>query len=417
MAQKNVIYEVNIRQYTPQGDFKSFLPSIKKIADLGATILWFMPIYPIGHIKRKGSLGSYYSIKDYTGVNREFGTLQDFKDIVNEAHKYGMRVILDMAVNHTSWDNVWIYEDEELYEHDSEGCIVTPFDWSDTAKLNYNNPKLRLKVIEAMKYWITECSIDGYRQDMAGLVPLDFWTEAIKELRDIKPDVYMLGEVEAPEYVQKGMFDSCYGWETYHFIERIAKMEDTVDNFRGYLMWENDAYPKECSKMLFISNHDENSWHDSEFKRFGDAVSCMRAFNFIYRGTPLIYSGEETGHDKKLEFFEKDLINWSNYHHFAPIYKELTTLKLSHPALGDNYSESTPYFINSSQPQNVMAFKRKVGESVVIGIFNMTPYHIQPAFYDDDYSGSYKKLFNSDVELTSGFYDPFSPWEFKIYYK
>lgn len=417
MMKKNVLYEVNVRQFTPKGDFKSFLPRIERIASLGVTTLWFMPIFPIGEIKRKGTLGSYYSIKDYKSVNKEFGTIRGFKSIVDKAHKCGMKVILDMALNHTSWDNVWMSEDEMLYAHDENGEVVSPFDWTDTAKLDYNNPKLRAKVTDAMKFWITECGIDGYRQDMAGLVPLDFWEESIAELRAIKPNIYMLGEVEAPEYVKEGLFDACYGWETYHFIERIAAQQDTVENFRGHLMAENDNYPAACSKMLFISNHDENSWHDSEFKRFGEAVDYMRAFNFVYRGTPLIYSGEEAGCDKKIEFFEKDLIDWSKVKKFTPIFKELVNLKLTNEALGDTYETSTPYFINSSQPYNVMAFKRKHGDSVVIGIFNMTPYHIQPAFYDEDYQGKYNKLFHGEVELESGVYDPFGPWEFKIYHK
>ncbi|MFI3267717.1 MAG: alpha-amylase family glycosyl hydrolase [Rikenellaceae bacterium] len=417
MNERNVIYEVNIRQFTPKGDFKSFLPRIERIANMGVTTLWFMPIFPIGEIKRKGTLGSYYSIKDYKAVNKEFGTIKGFKSIVEKAHSLGMKVILDMALNHTSWDNVWMSEDEMLYAHDENGEVVSPFDWTDTAKLDYNNPKLRAKVTDAMKFWVEECNIDGYRQDMAGLVPLDFWEESIAELRAMKPDIYMLGEVEAPEYVKEGLFDACYGWETYHFTERIANQQDTVDNFRGHLMAENDNYPAACSKMLFISNHDENSWHDSEFKRFGDAVDCMRAFNFVYRGTPLVYSGEEAGCDKKIEFFEKDVIDWTKLKKFTPIFKELINLKLTNEALCDSYENATPYFINSSQPYNVMAFKRKLGDSVVIGVFNMTPHHIQPAFYDEDYQGKYSKLFHGEVELESGVYDPFGPWEFKIYYK
>lgn len=417
MSSSNVIYEVNIRQYSPTGGFKSFKPNIKRLSELGVTILWFMPIYPIGVKNRKGSLGSYYSIQDYKKVNKEFGTLRGFKGIVSEAHKYGMKVILDMAINHSSWDNTWITENESYYEHNEAGEIISPFDWSDTAKLDYTNKELRNAMTDAMKFWIEECNIDGYRQDMAGLVPIDFWQESIPKLRAIKPDIYMLGEVEAPEYTKAGMFDACYGWECYHFLERIAKGEDNVENFRGHLMYDNDTYPQGSSKMLFITNHDENSWHDSEFKRFGDSLDCMRAFNFVYQGTPLIYSGEEAGCDKKLEFFEKDLIDWSERVPYTAIFKEFTKLKLNHPALKDEYGVAEPYFIHSSQTNNIMAFKRKVGDSIIIALFNMTPYHVQPAFYDEDYHGEFNKLFYDKAELKEGEHDPFGPWEFKIYYR
>lgn len=415
---KSVIYEVNIRQYTAQGTFTSFMPNLDRLKKLGVDILWLMPVCPIGKIKRKGLLGSYYSISDYTAVNSEFGTLSDLKELITKAHDLGMKVILDMVTNHTSWDNRWIKEGhKDWYVQDEQGNIVSPFDWTDTAKLNYDSPQMRQAMIDSMEYWIEECDIDGYRQDMAGLVPIDFWVEAISELKRVKSDLFMLGEVESVDYLAKNAFDACYAWEYYHFTERIARGEDNVNNFRDYLYNEGENYPVEGFKMNFISNHDENSWHGSEFERFGDSVSLFRAFNYIYKGIPLIYSGEEAGSDRKIEFFEKDLIDWSRMNEFTPIYKELNRLRHECPALQSGEKGGMPYFINSSQPYNVMAFRRVVGDSVVIGIFNMTPYHIQPAFYDEYYRGEYTKLFGGKVELSENQYDPFAPWEFKVYYK
>lgn len=413
-----VIYEVNFRQYSIEGSFKAFEPSLDRLCELGVTILWFMPISPIGEVKRKGSLGSYYSVADYKGVNPEFGTLNDLKSLINRAHSLGMKVIFDMVANHTAWDNCWIVEgNDDWYEQSENGEIVTPFDWTDTAKLNYSNKEMRREMISSMRYWIEECDIDGYRQDMAGLVPVEFWQEAISSLKEVKEDIFMLGEVESPEYLAQGGFDSCYAWEMSHFLERIAQGKDSVEGLRNFLYHDFGAY-SDSMKMNFISNHDENSWQGTEFERYGDALPLMRVFNFVYSGIPLIYSGEEAGSNVKLEFFEKDLIDWSGIDRYTPIYKALTELRRTHPALRSGGEGGVPYFINSSQPENMLAFKRCVGDRVVIALFNMTPYHIQPAFYDDDYSGEYKKLLFEDcVELKSGEYDPFAPWEFKVYFR
>lgn len=414
----SVIYEVNLRQYTPKGSIIAFSRSLPRLKDLGVDILWIMPICPIGEVERKGKLGSYYSIKNYTEVNPEFGTIDDFKRLVTRAHKLGMKVILDMVANHTAWDSKWISDGHiDWYEVDKRGNIVSPFDWTDTAKLNYNSTEMRAAMIDAMKFWIEECDIDGYREDMAGLVPIDFWIEAVAELKKLKKDIFMLGEVEAPEYHKDNTFDACYSWELHHFLERIATGEDTVDNLRNYLKWELENYPNEAFKMNFITNHDENSWHGSEFSRFGDATSLLRVFNYVYKGIPLIYSGEEAGSDKRIEFFDKDLIDWSRLEEFTPIYKELINLRHTVPALMSGERGGVPQFIDSSQPYNVLSFKRKVGDSIVIGIFNMTPHHIQPAFYDEDYCGIYNKLFHDKIEIHSGVYDPFAPWEFKVYYR
>lgn len=412
------IYEVNIRQYTKEGTFKAFLPHIPRLKELGVETLWFMPIYPIGTTNRKGTLGSYYSISDYTAVNPEFGTLAAFKKVVKCAHDNGMKVILDMVANHTSWDHVWLKANHVFwYERTDVGEIISPYDWSDTAKLNYRNPKLRRAMIDAMLFWVEKVGIDGYRQDMAGLVPLDFWQEAVQELRKVKPDIFMLGEVEDAAYHDHNTFDATYSWELCHLLEHIAQGAYGANALRDRLNYEKHTFPKTALRLLFTSNHDENSWSGTEFKRYGDAVKTMAVLTYMLNGLPLIYSGQEAGSDKALEFFEKDLIDWSGLDEYTQFYKELNKIRKKCKALHPADRGGEIEYISNSQPENILSFKRKKGKSEVIAIFNLTPYHVQPAFYDADYSGEWNKLFHNKQTLESNIYDPFAPWEFKIYYR
>ena len=412
-----VIYEVNIRQYTKEGTFTAFEKELPRLADLGITVLWFMPIFPIGKVNRKGSLGSYYSIRDYTAVNPEFGTLSDFGHLVERAHQLGLKVILDIATNHTAWDSKWLAQGHtDWYEQDANGHIISPFDWSDTAKLNYSNAEMRKEMIRAMSFWITSMNVDGFRQDMAGLVPLDFWEECIQHLRKLNPDLYMLGEVEDPEYQKNHIFDITYRWKLFHFMEDLAKGTENVTHLRSFLEEQKLLYKNSDMGLLFTSNHDENSWNDTEFIRFGKAYETFAALTYVLKGTPLIYSGQEFGSKKKLEFFEKDLID-RNESKYTSFYKTLNHLKHNNKALQDGEKGGELIHINSSQPYNVLAFKRKTNDNIVIAIFNLTPYEIQPAFWDEDYNGIYNKLWFEKQQLYPGQYDPFGAWEYKIYYK
>ena len=375
-----------------------------------------MPIYPIGTTQRKGTLGSYYSISDYTGINSEFGTLDDFKKIVDYSHSIGIRVILDMVANHTSWNNVWLSSgNRSWYVQDSNGEIVSPFDWSDTAQLDYNNPSMCRAMIDAMIYWVKEVGIDGYREDMAGLVPLRFWQDAVRELRVIKPDLLMLGEVEDASYHLNNTFDITYSWDLCHILEHIAQGSYGADALRGRILYEQSLFPRSAGRLLFTSNHDENSWSGTEFTRFGDAYRSMAVLTYLLDGVPLLYSGQEAGSDVALEFFEKDLIDWGSLEEYTSFYKELNSLRNSISALGAFGSGGVVEFIDNSQSYNVLSFKRVCGDSSVIAIFNLTPYHIQPAFYDSSYSGVWDKLFHGNQELHEGEYDPFGAWEFKVY--
>lgn len=413
-----VIYEVNVRQYTPEGTFAAFLPHLDRLSLLGVDILWFMPIFPIGKPNRKGTLGSYYSISDYTAVNPEFGSEEDFKAIITRAHALGMKVILDMVTNHTAWDAKWIEQGKsDYYDKDEQGNIVSPFDWSDTAKLNYSSEAMRREMTDSMAYWIKSFDIDGFREDMAGLVPFDYWQEAVKELRELKSDLFMLGEVESPEYHTDNTFDVTYDWEFHHLINRIAQGHSSVDDLRGLLAHQRNIYKVSDGLLRFTSNHDENSWNGSEMERMGDAHKCLAALTYVLDGMPLIYSGQEAGSARRLEFFEKDLIDWSGMEEYTAFYRELNGLKHTMSALQYGGRGAEVVEIASSQPYNIFAIKRIDGDSSVIAIFNLSPHHIQPAFYDGDYSGRYYKLWHGQTDLVSNQWDPFSPWEFKIYYK
>ncbi len=324
------IYEVNVRQYTPSGTFREFETQLPRLKKMGVGILWLMPINPIGVKNRKGILGSYYSVKDYLAINPEFGTLDDFKHLVKEIHKLGMHVIIDWVANHTAWDNTLAVEHPDWYTKDSLGNFVPPVpDWHDVIDLNYANKGLRKYMINALKYWVKECDIDGYRCDVASMVPTDFWIEARKELDKIKP-VFMLAESDAPELHQA--FDMTYDWNVYHALNEIAKKKASLDSLKRVMKRDKMNFPSNAFRMQFTTNHDENSWHGTALKRLGDAFEPFTAFTFVIPGMPLIYSGQEAGLNISLDFFEKDTIDWSNLK-YEKFYHTLVELKKDNKAL------------------------------------------------------------------------------------
>ncbi|MAN05092.1 MAG: alpha-amylase [Owenweeksia sp.] len=366
-SEQAVIYEVNIRQHTPEGTFKAFQEKLPEIKELGAKILWIMPVQPIGEKNRKGGLGSYYSIKDYTAVNPEFGTLEDFRALVDTAHAMGFKILLDWVGNHSAWDNVWIEKHPDWYTHDREGNIVPPVeDWSDVADLNYDNKELRVAMQEAMKWWVTETDIDGYRCDVAYMVPMDFWNQTRKILDSIKP-VFMLAEAEGPDF-HKYAFDMTYGWELHHLMNKIAKGEAPVDTLEDYSAKSDTLYSASALRMYFTSNHDENSWNGTVYERMG--VNHKNFFVLsatLENGMPLIYGGQEWGLSKSLSFFEKDTINGSDTALFN-FYKSIVTLKNTHPALHNGEDQGVMQQLHSQVP-SVYAFKRiKNGRELFVAI-------------------------------------------------
>ena len=255
-----VIYEMNVRQLTPEGTLRAAAQKLPFLHDVGIDAVWLMPVYPIGEQNRKGSLGSYYSIRDYCAVNPELGSMADFDAFVAEAHRLGMKVLLDWVANHTARDARWIVEQPaDWYERDAQGAPAVPWDWTDTAKLNYANPAVWQAQIDAMAFWLREHAVDGFRCDMAMLVPATFWRETSRQLRALKPDLFMLAEAEETYLFDEGAFDACYAWEMHHLLCDVAQQRVRVTALRDYIYADRGRYPRRAMRLAFTSNHDENS--------------------------------------------------------------------------------------------------------------------------------------------------------------
>ncbi|HDP76051.1 MAG TPA: alpha-amylase [Bacteroidales bacterium] len=410
------IYEVNVRQYTPEGTFKAFEQHLPRLKDLGVDILWFMPIHPIGIENRKGTLGSYYSVKDYYGINPEFGTLDDFKSVVAKAHELGMKVIIDVVANHTAHDAVLITDHPDWYVYDSLGRVVSPYDWTDVAKLDYSKPELRRYMIDMLKYWIQEVDLDGFRCDVAAEVPTDFWNEARAELNKLGKPIFMLAEAETPE-LQKYAFDADYAWEFHHILNSIAQGKKSVVDLEQYLLKKAATYPKNTIKMNFITNHDENSWNGTEFERMGDAVKTMAALTFVIDGMPLIYTGQEVGLNHRLQFFEKDQVVWTVDKGFTNFYKKLTALKKVAKVLDAGDRGADIFRITTTADSSVFAFVRENETQKLFAIFNLSAKDQAFNFTGDAHlNSSYVDYFNNSPKtFTKGEGVTLKPWEFSIY--
>ena len=330
----SVVYEMNVRQYTPEGTFAAAQQQLPRLKDLGVDIVWLMPIYPIGVEGRKGTLGSYYAIKDYCDINPEFGTLADFDSFLAEAHRLGLRVVIDWVANHTSPDAKWV-TDAPLYwyERDENGNLTYTADWSDTANLNYYNPDMCAEMEKSMRFWM-ERGIDGFRCDMACEIPLEFWQTAIANLRAEYPGMYMLAEGEEPLLHTLSDFDASYSWELHHMMNAIARGEKNIPELLEYLAKDAERHPSDAFRLMFTSNHDENSWAGTEFERMGDAAKLMAVLTFtLPGGQPLIYTGQEMGWNKRFEFFEKDPIPAWEENEYTDFYKWLIKVRHDNPAL------------------------------------------------------------------------------------
>ncbi len=410
------IYEVNIRQYTKEGTFKAFAEHLPRLKEMGVDILWLMPIHPIGEKNRKGTLGSYYAVKDYKGVNPNFGTLEDFKALVNEAHKMGMKVIIDWVANHTAWDNPWTKEHPDFYSKDEKGNFIPPkgTDWSDVVDLNYDNKQLWDSMIDALKYWVEECNIDGYRCDVAAMVPLDFWVKARTELDKIKP-LFMLAEAHEPEL--HDAFDMTYGWQLKDVMNRIAKKEQNANHLDSLFMNEHSEYPEDAYRMMFTTNHDENSWNGTAYERLGAGTEAFTVLCGVVEGMPLVYSGQEAGLNKALEFFEKDRIEWKE-HPFSGLYKKMFELKKTNKALRNGSAGGKLVRIPTSDDKAIFAFTREKDGNKVVALFNLSDKETKVEFVNNNIAGNYTNLFTNENKSLSG-NDSFEmkPWEYLVLYK
>ncbi|MFO7369776.1 MAG: alpha-amylase family glycosyl hydrolase, partial [Bacteroidales bacterium] len=408
-----VIYEVNIRQITTEGTLSAFTEQhMERLKNLGVDILWLMPTYPISVKNRKGTLGSYYSIADYKGVNPEFGTMDDMKELVNKAHEAGMLVIFDWVANHTGWDNPWIKQNPEWYTRDKKGKIVPPVaDWSDVADLNFEQTGMQQAMIDAMEFWVRDIGIDGYRCDAAAMVPTPFWKEALANLDSIKP-VIKLAEAWEPELLENG-FDAAYGWEFHHLLNEIAQGKKKVTAIKDYIEKTDTLYAEDDILMNFITNHDENSWAGTEYERMGKYVPGFAAITYLMPGVPMIYTGQEAGLNKRLRFFEKDTISWADTSLYST-YRKLNSLKEKNPALRAGIAAGNFYFQADSVNHSVVLL-RTSGENKVLGLFNFSdkPVSMKVPFveasdkYWDVFSGdAYRLRKKSEIQL--------DPWEYLV---
>jgi glycosidase len=409
------IYEVNIRQFTPEGTFDAFLEHIPRLKKMGVDILWLMPVHPIGEKNRKGSLGSYYSVRDYKAVNPEFGTMEDFKELVDQAHAQGMKVILDWVANHTAWDHPWMTEHPDWYTRDSLGNVVSPFDWSDVADLNYDNKELWGGMVDALEFWVRDADIDGYRCDVAGMVPVEFWDQARASLDLIKP-VFMLAEAEEPQHHIRA-FDMSYAWELHHILNSIAKGEKNANAIETYFLKQDTLYPADAYRMLFTSNHDENSWQGTEFERMGEASVCMAVLTGTLPGMPLVYSGQESAFNERLRFFEKDTIDWKDYR-LEPFYAGLFSLKHAYQPLWNGNYGGPLERVRTNADTSVFAFTRaKEGDRIFV-ISNLSGQVKEAKFKGESYAGSYKEWFTGEeMVFEKGAMLRLKPWEYKVYVK
>jgi glycosidase len=363
------IYEVNIRQFTPEGTFNAFARHVPRLKEMGVGILWLMPVHPIGTVQRKGELGSYYAPADHKGINPEFGTESDFRDLVRLAHQHGMLVIIDWVANHTAWDHVWTQTTPEIFTKGLDGGFVPPNpDWKDVIELNYSLPETHEAMTDAMAYWVREFDIDGFRCDVAELVPPKFWASAIPRLRAIKP-IFMLAEGEKNWLYDVG-FDATYGWGLADTILKIKSGEADARAVREYL--ERDAAElaePARYRMYFTTNHDWNSWVGTASSRFAEAWEAATVLTFTVPGLPMIYSGQEAGETRQLAFFDRDPIDWAP-HPAGKIYQSLARLKASQRALA--HGQRNLAFLEHEAPEQVVAFVRTDPRAPILVLVNLS---------------------------------------------
>lgn len=370
------IYEVNIRQYTPEGTFAAFQQHLPRLKKMGVDIIWLMPIHPISIPKRKGTLGSYYAVSDFRAVNPQFGTHEDFRKLVEATHQLGMHLILDWVPHHTGWDHPWITEHPEYYNKDEKGEIRDPVNeetgepwgWTDVAELDLNNPQMRRHIIDDMIFWIEDYNVDGFRVDHAHGVPADYWNEVSNTLAGLNKEIFMLAEGEDSYLRNDSSFVATYAWKIHHLLNGIAQGKNSVNEIDSFLHEERKEYAYGYH-MYFTSNHDENSWAGTEFERMGDGHQTFAAFVHTLDGMPLIYSGQEEPLKKRLAFFEKDTIPFGKYEYEA-FYTKLNDLKHRNTALWNGEYGGLSKRINAHDA--VYAFHREKEEDTFTGIFNLS---------------------------------------------
>lgn len=407
------IYEVNVRQYTPEGTFRAFEVHLDRLKNMGIHTLWFMPIQPISKENRKGTLGSYYAVADYTGINPEFGNMADWKHLVAAAHAKGFKVMMDWVPNHTGADHYWLQKHPDFYVRDSSGKAVSQFDWTDTRKLNFNNTELRDTMIAQMKYWVQESDIDGFRCDYAvGPKSEQFWNPCIKELKKMK-NLFMLAEADSA-WLHTAGFDATYAWPEFHLMVDIASGKKKPNDLVQLLQKIDSSLPANAIRLWFTSNHDENSWNKADYATMPGASHAPFALltHTMPRTLPLIYSGQEEPVLRAIPFFEKDTIRFSLLER-AGFYTKLNQLRAKNAALRPNAAYTN---LTTNQPDQVLAFKRSFEKNTVLVVLNLSARESRFNFSGTTISGNYKDIFSgAPVSLTANQSMYLEPWGYRVY--
>ncbi|MBL7744017.1 MAG: DUF3459 domain-containing protein [Chitinophagaceae bacterium] len=406
------VYEVNVRQYTPEGTFKAFEQHLDRLKEMGVQTLWFMPINPIGKVDRKGVMGSYYAVSDYTAINPEFGTMDEWKALVKTAHEKGFKVIIDWVPNHTSADHIWLTTHPDFFVKDSAGKAAVPFDWTDTRQLDYKNNAMRDSMIAAMKFWLTETKIDGFRCDVAWNVPGDFWTKCISDLKKVNGNIFMLAEADKP-YLHPSGFDATYPWEMFHMMVKVAKGQRPAFALDSIKNRFDTLYPKNGLLLYFTSNHDENSWNKADYATMPGAIHAPFAVftQTMYNSVPLIYSSQEEPFLDSLSFFYKDTIPFKNFAR-AKFYKTLLELRKNNPALAANASFRK---VNAGDDKALYAFVREAGGRKVFVILNLSAKEQTVKVTDGSLHGEPYNVFMGAKEPLKDSEWKIEPWGYVVY--
>lgn len=406
------IYEVNVRQYTPQGTFKAFEKSLPRLKEMGVQTLWFMPITPISKTDRKGALGSYYAVADYTAINPEFGTMDDWKALVKKAHALGFKVITDWVPNHTGADNYWLTKHPDFYKKDSAGNIISAYDWTDTRKLDYNNIEMQDSMINAMKFWIANSDIDGFRCDVAGEVPDEFWQKCIPQLRAVK-NIFMLAEGNKPSLAADG-FDATYPWDEFHVMVDIAAGKKNALSLDSIITVTNQQFPANALLMYFTSNHDENSWNKADYSTMPGASHAPFAVltQTLPRSVPLIYSGQEEPFLDSVSFFYKDTITFKKFAR-AAFYSKLLHLRENNKALA---ADADFIKLHTDDDKNIYAFIREKENDKVLVIVNLSNSSHGIKITDTLINGNARNVFTLKKEaLNKADMIKLDAWAYKVY--
>lgn len=411
-----VIYQINTRQFTSEGTLRAAQRHLARLADMGVDIVWLMPIHPIGEVNRKGALGSPYAVKDYRKINPELGQDSDLKAFVDAAHSLGMKVILDWVANHSAWDNPLTARNPGWYQRNPEGEFMPPegTDWSDVVAFDYSNAELREYMAGSLEYWVREFGIDGYRADVAGYVPLDFWETARAQLNEIKP-VFMLAEWEQRDLHARA-FDATYAWKWKEAMQRIARGEAGAEAVRGFYAEHKTTWPHAAYRMVYTDNHDQNAWDGVASEIYGPAYEAAIALSFTGPGIPLIHNGQEADLAHKLAFFEKDEIVWKKGR-YEPLLRQLIALKTQETALHNGRYGAAMVEVPNTAPEAVLSFVREAGASRVFAIFNLSNQPQEVQFTAARHHGAYADaLSGQNIEFTNETPDLSLPaWGFRVY--